>query len=465
MKPNWLLVVSFKTELLSEYLIHKGYREDLPILLPKVGLLRNRMIIENDIYVDLNEVAQVQKALTGNILKYGDETYKVIEEQSNNLLSTAVRASEVTQGTSNHEIIEKLNAFFSEYQKTLGAIGIPTIIDLTLESTIKKHLADSGVPNVEDAFGNLAFSFKPVATNQEREDLLDIAVRKNSGEDIDELVKIHSQKYGWLYSTLFLGDEYTPDKILGELSLIENPEKERMRILGERNKQSENSSKVIVQIKSLDGKEIAKFLQKAVYFRTARLEWMNHACFIVRPLLNEVAKRIEISFGDLIYLYPKEILEALNDPSTIRIDVIRERQKGYAFISNDVHEYSLFIGNELKEWKNKFATKLESNIVKGIVACKGKVEGRVVLVKDRSELNKVQRGDILITPLTTPDFIIAMKKASAIVTDLGGMTSHAAIVSRELGTPCIVGTKNATRVFKDGDQVEVDAEKGTVRKI
>jgi pyruvate,water dikinase len=83
-------------------------------------------------------------------------------------------------------------------------------------------------------------------------------------------------------------------------------------------------------------------------------------------------------------------------------------------------------------------------------------------MKDRSELSKIHFGDIIVTPLTTPDFVVAMKKSSAIVTDLGGMTSHAAIVSRELGIPCIVGTKNATRILKDGDMVEVDANNGVV---
>ena len=71
---------------------------------------------------------------------------------------------------------------------------------------------------------------------------------------------------------------------------------------------------------------------------------------------------------------------------------------------------------------------------------------------------------MLITRLTTPDFVVAMKKASDIVTDLGGITSHAAITSRELKIPCVVGTKNATKSFKDGDMVEVDGDNGTIRK-
>jgi pyruvate,water dikinase len=82
-----------------------------------------------------------------------------------------------------------------------------------------------------------------------------------------------------------------------------------------------------------------------------------------------------------------------------------------------------------------------------------------------SDLSKMEGGDILVSPMTTPEFVPAMRRASAIVTDEGGITCHAVIVSRELGIPCIIGTKIATRVLKDGDEVEVDAEKGVVRII
>ena len=74
-------------------------------------------------------------------------------------------------------------------------------------------------------------------------------------------------------------------------------------------------------------------------------------------------------------------------------------------------------------------------------------------------------GDILFAAETTPDFIFAMKKAAAFVTNHGGITSHAAILSRELKKPCIIATKIGTEVFKDGDMVEVDADAGVVRKV
>ncbi|HLC71680.1 MAG TPA: PEP-utilizing enzyme, partial [Candidatus Nanoarchaeia archaeon] len=87
----------------------------------------------------------------------------------------------------------------------------------------------------------------------------------------------------------------------------------------------------------------------------------------------------------------------------------------------------------------------------------------VKLVRSKEEMNGFERGMILVAYETTPDVIIAIKKAAAIVTDFGGLTSHAAIISREFNIPCIVGTQIATQVLKDGNLVEVDANKGTVK--
>ncbi len=80
-------------------------------------------------------------------------------------------------------------------------------------------------------------------------------------------------------------------------------------------------------------------------------------------------------------------------------------------------------------------------------------------------MNKVNKEDILVAPMTFPSFILAMEKASAFITDEGGILCHAAIVAREMNKPCIIGTKIATKVLRDGDLVEVDADKGVVKII
>ncbi|OGG00134.1 hypothetical protein A2Y99_04850 [Candidatus Gottesmanbacteria bacterium RBG_13_37_7] len=111
---------------------------------------------------------------------------------------------------------------------------------------------------------------------------------------------------------------------------------------------------------------------------------------------------------------------------------------------------------------------IQQNIIQGVVASVGNKRhfrgtARIVLTID--QIGKVKEGDILVTTMTSPDFVIGIKKAAAIITDVGGMLSHAAIVSRELKKPCIVGTEIATKVIHDGDIVELHSGKGIVKII
>ncbi len=99
-------------------------------------------------------------------------------------------------------------------------------------------------------------------------------------------------------------------------------------------------------------------------------------------------------------------------------------------------------------------------LLKGLGAAPGIATGNVKILHSAKEIDKIQKGDVLVAKMTSPDYVPAMKKAVAIITNEGGMTCHAAIVSRELGIPCIVGTTNATELLKDGQVVTVDAKRG-----
>ncbi|MFN3910154.1 MAG: phosphoenolpyruvate synthase [Candidatus Anstonellaceae archaeon] len=101
-------------------------------------------------------------------------------------------------------------------------------------------------------------------------------------------------------------------------------------------------------------------------------------------------------------------------------------------------------------------------ILSGLGASPGFAKGKVKILHSIKEISKVEKGDILVTEMTSPDFVPAMKKAAAIITNSGGMTCHAAIVSRELGVPCIVGTKNATSILNENQFISVDALRGKI---
>jgi len=117
---------------------------------------------------------------------------------------------------------------------------------------------------------------------------------------------------------------------------------------------------------------------------------------------------------------------------------------------------------EKKEKKEKVEKEELKILLRGLGASPGIGIGKVKVIFSEKEIDKVEKGDILVTTMTTPDMVPAMKRAAAIVTDEGGLTCHAAIVSRELGVPAVVGTKEATKVLKDGMIVTVDGEKGIV---
>jgi pyruvate,water dikinase len=115
------------------------------------------------------------------------------------------------------------------------------------------------------------------------------------------------------------------------------------------------------------------------------------------------------------------------------------------------------------EKKDKGAIKIaEVPVLTGSPASPGIGTGPVKILKSPKEIGKIQKGDVMVAPMTSPDYVPAMKKSAAIVTDEGGQTSHAAIVSRELGIPCVVGTLQATKKLKDGQIVTVNGEEGKI---
>lgn len=146
------------------------------------------------------------------------------------------------------------------------------------------------------------------------------------------------------------------------------------------------------------------------------------------------------------------------------IEWARSRGKFYIVQSRPITTLREISNDKLQMSNGETMTKVRESVLKGQGASPGIATGVVKIVESPKKLGKIKKGDILVAKMTSPDFVPAMKMAGAIVTDEGGVTSHAAIVSRELGIPCVVGTKEATKVLKDGMVVTVDGKSGTVRK-
>lgn len=164
------------------------------------------------------------------------------------------------------------------------------------------------------------------------------------------------------------------------------------------------------------------------------------------------------------FIFPEEVWKDVL-PS---FSTIAERQKGYIYFNHTLYT-NISVEQFEQEYNIHFVDTEEIvgqlKEIRGKVAYGGVVSGIVKCINSASEIDKVQEGDILVAAMTMPRYISAMKRAAAFVTDEGGITCHAAIIAREMKKPCIIGTKIATKVLKDGDRVEADAVRGIIKVL
>lgn len=192
------------------------------------------------------------------------------------------------------------------------------------------------------------------------------------------------------------------------------------------------------------------------------LQFFDNVFALIKKLLPNVKCSLDLCTP----LELKQILKSQNCPSLLA-EKIRWRKKGCLIFNGRV--VPVRKSSEISQFLHKYKLKLEkekpvpkTKILSGVVACKGRVVGRARLLFSKKDMERVKLGEIIISPMTTPYFNSALKKAGAIVTDEGGITCHAAIMARELGIPCVIGTRNATKIVKNGDKINVDADIGKV---
>lgn len=183
-------------------------------------------------------------------------------------------------------------------------------------------------------------------------------------------------------------------------------------------------------------------------------------------ILTEMASRRKVDPELTKFMIGREIADWFIHNAISQEDLV-ERKKKSAFVVTK-EGYYIAVGSKVDDLKKQvFAEKSYEEVddIRGITACTGRAVGTVRVIKSARDAGDIEEGDILVAVMTRPDYIHGMKKAGAIVTNEGGVTCHAAIVSRELGIPCIIGTKVATEVLRDGDTVEVNANHGWVKKV
>src|SRR3989344_9102639 len=317
-------------------------------------------------------------------------------------------------------------AFLNYY--TMGAIGTP------LSYVAEIELKETGLTDEQN---NQLSTPNEISYISEAENYL------FETEDIDGFI----QKYYWI------DNNYLATKVLSISDI-----KKRLESLKSKNQNTHDRDSFALDLK-LNKKQlrlIELIKSYSMYKDDRKKEILIHLHFM-GSLLKEVSRRTGVNIEQIRMSLPSEFEDVLSGELTIETLQIR---LNYCVIvwEEDLKVPLVLTGEEAKIWEQKtLETLLPNELLRGRIACKGIVRGRVRVLPKAEDSGEMKEGEVLV------DFMPAIRKASAIVTNLGGVTSHAAIISRELIIPCIVGTKIATQVLKTGDLVEVDADKGVVR--
>jgi len=284
-------------------------------------------------------------------------------------------------------------------------------------------------------------------------------------------LKKHTQKHNWVYYT-YIGPAFKETNFLefirDYLSQGVNPNKKLEDMIKKREEMKILRDRYIENLDANDfEKMILRLAGKIVWAKPRRKDYQSRLEYYFEKLLLEIAKRLTLSLNQVRTIPPNLIQKAFD--SGIKEDFLNNLEKFHIYLPGDGSAVLLsgkkaldFCANNFKEDEINFENIKE---IKGTTSYPGYAKGVVKIINVPEEMIKMEEGDILVSFATTPNIVPAIKKAAAIVTNEGGLTCHASIVSRELEIPCVTGTKIAAEVLKDGDRVEVDANKGVIKII
>ncbi len=361
---------------------------------------------------------------------------------------------------------------YHQLHHRIWALGqIPNTLELEnsyLTDYLKSWLKQNGFTGQKllESFVALSTPLELSMAQKESLEMLKLAILKNPDAELDK----HHSKYSWLHFG-WTGPSLELDYFIQVHRGLYKQGNARQLLTEEMERQEELKESKAEIFESLhiseDIKYLFQLLEEVLFIKAHRMDALYMSYEAIQPLLKKIAKDNYISLSQIYYLYCDWLIEMLEngDFNTDKINKIKRHSVWYF----DGEKKHLLSGPEADKFMDSIRDdlpKIEAvDELKGESAYPGKVQGKVTIVNLASEMDKFSEGDILVSNVTDPSLLPIMHKAKAFVTNMGGLTCHAAIVARELQTPCVIGTKIATKVFKDGDEVEVDANKGVVKKI
>ena len=379
---------------------------------------------------------------------------------------------------SNENLLKLYNKWYKAYLQEYGiAIGIQDAFSMHAEYFLLPHFEKICKKKKLQYKTNEYFSLlmSPVDDSfftLEYKDRLKILkwMKNKSLNDKQTAKKLteHAKNYHWISNNYAKEMNLNAAYFKGKLRQIKDvdPDKELNKLKKEMQDIKKNKANLIQQLKlDAKSKNLIKIAEVFTAQQDERKKYVLIATHYQYLFMVELQKRLKLKKEQIEYTFIHELEELFNQ-KVINKKIFEERKKACCVIQT-LKGYEIYSGQTAEKiHKDVFLKKHEDTTsFKGMIASRGKAKGIVKVLKTVHDLINVQEGDIIVSSMTRPEMMVAIEKAAAIITDEGGITSHAAIVSRELKIPCIIGTKIATKVLKDGDQVEVDANTGIIKKI
>lgn len=378
------------------------------------------------------------------------------------------------QPLSDKELMEKFYQIYNAYLEQYGiAVGIQDPFSMRSDVLWQPRFKQLLGHHFSDVFPKLTTPSEQSFVEQEAGDFLQIVdfaqkhPEESTQKEVRHLLEQHAATYFYMNNNYAVVEELTADYYQKKLDAAlqkgiqadqELKQKEQARQASLKLKQELIKQHHIPEEEQV----ILNIADRFTWQQDERKKTMMMANHYFRLFLLEICRRTGLPEDELKYSFIHELREVLLNG--LRLPEEWKKRKEFVAVVNTEQGYELVSGAEAREVHDDLFshdTKGQKQ-VKGMIACKGKVEGRVKIVLKRHDIVNMPQGAVLVASMTRPEMVPAMQRAIAIVTDEGGVTSHAAIISRELNTPCVIGTKLATKLFRDGDLVEVDAETGVV---
>ncbi len=359
--------------------------------------------------------------------------------------------------------------FYSIFGASHSVEGFSLTSDVLIKDMLMKTLQEKGLDDKFTEYFNLLMqptrSTFNLESNNMMHRMIELYKEDEKGKKLGKLIDKYVEKFYWIKYSWIGGERITKENVLEEIK--EHIEKnDEIKHIDEEELQK-NKEKKRKLCKELDlNEELMMYLditEFMAYWQDDRKINILMGVCVFQDYVDELSKRSGIKGENLKYMLPDEI-ESFEDFDE---EELKLRRKGSAFLYVD-SEREILSGEKFEDFEKMLAKEGKEDDVKevcGMCASVGKAVGKVKVCLTMDDLKKLEEGDVLVTTMTRPEFFQAMKTAAAFVTDEGGLTCHAAIVAREFNKPCIIATKNATKLLKDGDLVEVNANHGVVKVI